>query len=368
MDNVEIKGVPRLGSLHESARMAKQCTFEMLGFEKRLMKESGKSFFSNWSRTAKIPSFVRFLGRKDESIMALPSLDFEGSKYAVIRFGPRPFRVSRAEYVPSGYTVLRDDNTTVNDLELATRIAKVCRIWEEVYIRPYKPPMSVASKTMLEWNISVETQIRDMILQRNREAPDESATSEELTVLHELDREVLEAYDARIELMQLDRKLGDQLFNLFEHPSDANITEFVSITYMVRELTNQEKAILERRYEVWSNYRDLLERKYDVPIKLEVDWDRLAFAAFVDLTKYVIWKHVIPEGILTESAYNVLRDTARARFRQEVLNLLVHAGGIAALRRGLDQRNKLMQALQHYIELWEAGIPTDMIRIPEDTN
>jgi hypothetical protein len=27
-----------------------------------------------------------------------------------------------------------------------------------------------------------------------------------------------------------------------------------------------------------------------------------------------------------------------------------------------------MQTLQHYIELWEAGIPTDMIRIPGDTD
>ncbi len=82
--------------------------------------------------------------------------------------------------------------------------------------------------------------------------------------------------------------------------------------------------------------------------------------------KYLLQQDMIPEGVLTAAAYGVLRNLESSKGLELVLNYLVHAGGIAKLKRELKQNQKILEAIDRYIEIWEKGMPLLMIRIPDE--
>ncbi len=97
----------------------------------------------------------------------------------------------------------------------------------------------------------------------------------------------------------------------------------------------------------------------------DIDIGELSFGALVDRMKYLIRQDVIPEGVLMAVAYVVLKDLARSKGLELVLNYLVHGGGIAKLERDLSQNQEVLEAIDRCIEIWEKGIPLEMIRIPD---
>lgn len=300
--------------------------------------------------------------QEGEHCMALPDIIVEGKKFWAFRYGPPPYKVGRLGTIPTGYTVMTCDNMVLADRDLARRVARLYRIWEEIYIRPYKVPGLPA---VIEWALEFESKFYDIIMERKQTAYEGmEGIKEELEALQELDQEVVDFHEAKVELLGLDRRLGEIIFDLWDCPSDCNISEFIRITYRFRELMEQEKKYLERRLNAWQTYRAVLERKYNVKLTLEFKWGEIGFGAFIDLMKYLLWQHVIPEGVLTAGTYNVLRDTMKAKGLQMILNLLVHFGGIVSLEKHLERNRQMLNAVENYIRVWESGIWSQMIRVP----
>ena len=80
--------------------------------------------------------------------------------------------------------------------------------------------------------------------------------------------------------------------------------------------------------------------------------------------KYLLWGQTIPEGVLSAGVYTVLKDTAKAKGLQMLLNLLVHYGGLVALERDIRGNKEILSAIERYIGIWENEIPNEMIRLP----
>jgi len=136
------------------------------------------------------------------------------------------------------------------------------------------------------------------------------------------------------------------------------------MTYRFKELGERHRKMVEERLQTWTKYQAILERDFHVKIDFEVNWNELGFAALIDLTKYLLWNHYIPEGILVKGSYDALSSTMRAKGLQTILNLLVHYGGLDSLQRQLRANEVANAAMERYLTIWEQFPGQEMVRIP----
>ena len=216
---------------------------------------------------------------------------------------------------------------------------------------------------MIEFSVRMENEIYNQIIERTVRN-DASVSNLETQPLKELDSQVINFHSARLELLALEKQLGEILFDVFEHPSDLVLKEFVRITYRFRELMIEERAMLDERIDTWQRFRAILETEYRVKIELDFDWTHLAAGAFVDLMKYALKKDPIPEGLMTAVSADIMKEVVQAKGSETFLNLIVHYGGIGALKRHMSENEEIMNALDRYAGIWEKQIAEEMLRFP----
>jgi hypothetical protein len=348
--------------MKETIVFTKDVAKEMASYQMALTKESLKFGFNTVRKGMRVRNIIDALREEGESPLASPDIVCHGTKYWVLRYGPSMFKIRPPENHPTGYTVFAEDNRALEDLELSKQVCRLYRIWEEFYVRPYKV---ARSKKLLQWTSSVRERIFEAISKRRFEGYESLDMDEdEKTALKELDDEVYGFHATDAELVQLEEKLLDIRMELFEYPSKDNIETLISITQRFYELIPIQAQYLERRIEAWTKYRHLLEKKYKVKIDFDFNKTELGFAAFMDLMKYALFKHVIPEGIITGLAWESTKAVAKAKIAQASLNLLVHYGGLESLKDQSRSLVPLQRGLEGYLKVWHDDIPIDMIRIP----
>lgn len=362
MDEVIIEKTPKLGSMKETLALIKDATKESTNYQAALMKESAKFFLNDVRKGMKVRKIVEKLIKQGEGLLSSPDIGYRGEKYWVLRYGPNMFRVSPPKNFPTGYTVFTCENKVVQDVDLSLRICRLYRIWEEFYVRPYKV---TRSKKLLLWYSSVRESIFEDVSKRRREGYDSlDMEDDEKNVLKELDDQVYDFHKIDVELTQLEEKLFDIRLKIFEYPSEENIENLILITQRFYEILAVQNQYLEKRTSVWTKYRYLLEKKYKVKVNFNFSASDLGFAAFIDLMKYVLFKHVIPEGILTDIAWETTKSIARAKIAQASLNLLVHYGGLESLKAQSRALASLQKGLESYLNAWNSKIPSEMVRLP----
>ena len=254
------------------------------------------------------------------------------------------------------------ENKIVDDLDLSKRVCRFYRIWEEFYVRPYKV---TRSKKLLSWYSSIREGIFEEVSKRRLEGYEAlDMEDDEKNALKELDDEVYGFHKADVELTQLEEKLFDIRLSIFEYPSEENIENLIRITQRFYELLPVQNQYLERRISAWTKYRYLLEKKYKVKVNFDFSAADLGFAAFVDLMKYVLFGHIIPEGVLTDVAWEATKSIAKAKIAQATMNLFVHFGGLESLKTQAVAFTSMQKGLESYLNTWNAEIPSDMVRLP----
>ena len=353
MVDAVIKETPKLGS-----------TKETLAFIKDVVKESAKFLLNDIKKGMKTRKLTEKLTKQDEGLLCSPYIVYHGEKYWVLRYGPNMLRISPPKNFPTGYTVFTYENKIVQDMDLSPKICRLYRIWEEFYVRPYKV---LRSKKLLSWYSSIRESIFEGVSKRRLEGYESlDMGDDEKKVFKELDDEVYDFHKIDVELAQLEEKLFDIRLSIFEFPSEENIKNLIRITQRFYELLPVQSQYLERRISVWTKYRYLLERKYKVKINFDFSATDLGFAAFVDLMKYVLFKHIVPEGVLAEVAWKTTKSIAKAKIAQVSMNLLVHYGGLESLRSQSLSLVSLQKGLENYLNAWNAEIPLKMVRLPID--
>lgn len=360
-ERIEIKKTPKLGSMKETLNVLKKVTIESLSYQKRLTSGSFR-FLLNTMKARKVSGFVEKCRKKNEGLLVSPDIAIKGQKYWVLRYGPPWYKVPPPRNVPTGYTVFTQKNEVLHDLEKCKKVCKLYRIWEKFYVHPLK---ILRSKTMISWATDLKRRIFDDIAKRRQnDYCGMEGSEEERHSLQELDDEVYLFHDADMELLTLEERLRDLQFDLFDHPSETNINDFIKLVYRFKELMPLENQYLERRLEAWQKYRHLLERKYNVHVNLDFDLTDIGIAAFIDLMKYVLLQRAIPEAVLTKVTFEVLKSVGKAKVSEFLLNLLVHYGGLKSLEAQILNHATLEKALNDYIEIWESEIPCEMFRLP----
>ena len=359
---VRIERTSKLGSMRETIDLMKKVTGESLNYQRALMKESTRFFLNSIRKGMKVAKLVKECRKKGEGLLASPDIAYRGKKYWVLRYGPQPYKVSPLHNFPTGYTVFTHEHNVLRNVEQCSEICKFYRVWEEFYFRPFK---MLRGKTMLLWATTVKKKIFDSISERRLRGYDElEGSDEEKQVLKELDDEVYTFYETDAELMKLEERLFDLQFHIFEHPSDENIADLVQLTHRFQELLPIQEQYVRRRLTAWQKYRHLLERKYEVSVNLDFEMTDIGIAAFIDLMKYVLFKRIIPEAVLSKVAWDVTKSIGEAKIAQLILNLLVHYGGLKSLKAQTLSHANLKKNLDNYIEIWRTEIPLEMIRLP----
>ena len=361
-ERIEIKKTPKLGLTKETKEFVKKSTKEWAGYQKKLVSESARFLLNSMKRGMRVARLVEKCKRQNEGLLTSPDITVRGQKYWVLRYGPPAYKVTPPNNFPTGYTVFTPDNHVLRDLEKCKKICKLYRIWEEIYLRPFKIPRS---KTVIQWVTSMKKKIFDDISKRRQAKYTRlEGSEEERCALEELDEEVYLFHETDMELLALEEKLVDLQFDLFEHPSDANIQDLVQIICRFRELMPLQRQYLDRRLDAWQKYRNLLERKYKVCINFDFNMAELGFAAFIDLMKYVLFDRIIPEAVVAKFTFGILKDVGRAKVSEVILNFLVHYGGTASLNTQIRDHVVLLNALNIYTSIWENEIPSEMVRLP----
>ena len=361
-ERIEIKKTPKLGLTKETRGFIKKAMKESASYQRRLMSESARFFLNTMKKQMKVARLVEECMKEKEGLLASPDITIDGKKYWVLRYGPPPYKVTPPHNFPTGYTVFTTDNNVIHDLEKCKEICKLYRIWEEFYFRPFKIPHG---KTVIRWVANLKERIFDDISKR-RQANNGGleGSEEERRALEELDEEVYMFHNADMELLALEERLGDLQFDLFEHPSEANIHDFIQLIYRLKELMPLEKQYLDRRLDAWQKYKQLLERKYKVRVNVDLNMADLGFAAFIDLMKYVLFHRTIPEAVLAKFTFGILKEVVKAKALEAILNLLVHYGGLKSLETQIRNHMTLLNAVNVYLRIWETEIPSEMIRLP----
>ena len=356
---IDIKSVPKLGSSKEAFQMAQAVAKESAKWQGKLMQGGPRFMF--WSmKKARKAAHLNDYRRHGESIMPLPEILVNGQKFWAVRYGP-PATVGRLQWIPTGYTIMKEDDSIVNDAQLALKTVRLYRLWDEIYLRPYKVPRT---QTVIDWMMQFENKFYSDISERiESDYSSLDGTQEDHEILRELDRQVYDFHNARVEMLLLEKKLREIILDVCDHPSDSNIAEFVGLTYRFKELGREHREMVAKRLQTFTKYRAVLERDFHVKIDFEVDWKELSFAALFDLSKYLLWNHFIPEGVLTKASYDVLSSTIRAKILQRVLNLIVHAGGVDCLQRQLLANQAFLDAIERYLRIWEEP-SAEYVRIP----
>lgn len=361
-ERIEIKKTPKLGSTKETRKFVKEAVKEWATYEKRLVGESARLFFSDMKKQMKVGKLVAKCKKENESLLSSPNITVDGEMYWVIRYGPHPLKVRPPSNFPTGYTVFDTNNNVIQDLGKCKMVCKLYRIWEEFYFRPYKIPRG---KTMARWIANLKERIFDDISKRRQtNYSGMEGSEEERRALEELDEEVFMFHNADMELLALEEKLCDLQFDLYEHPSKTNIHDFMQLSYRLMELMSLQKQYLDRRLNAWEKYQHLLERKYKVHINMEFDMTGLGSAAFIDLMKYLLFQRTIPEAVLTKFTLGILKDVGKAKGLETILNFFVHYGGLKSLETQTRDSLTLLKTLNGYLKIWETEIPSEKIRLP----
>ena len=361
-ERIEIKKTPKLGLTKETREFMKKATKEVVSHQKRLMSESTRFFLNTVKKGMKVARLVEKCRKENEGLLASPDITIDGQKYWVLRYGPPPYKVTPPHNFPTGYTVFTTDNHVIHNLEKCKKVCKLYRIWEEFYFRPFK---ITRGKTTIRWVANLKEKIFDDISKRRQTNYSElEGSEEERRALEELDEEVYVFHDADMELMALEERLVDLQFDLFERPSEGNIHDLIQLIYRLRELMPLQKQYLDRRLDAWQKYKQLLERKYKVCINFDFNIAELGFAAFIDLMKYVLFHRIIPEAVLARFGFGILKDVAKAKALEAILNFLVHYGGLTSLEAQIRSHMTLLKAVDVYVRIWETEIPSEMVRLP----
>lgn len=361
-ERIEIKKTPKLGLTKETKKLMKKAIKESATYRKRLLSESTRFFIGTMKKQMKVSRLVKKCMKENEALLASPDITINSQKYWVLRYGPPSYKVLPPNNFPTGYTVFTADNYVVHNLEKSEKICKLYRIWEEFYFRPFKIPRG---KTMIQWIKNMKEKMFDLISKRRQtNYSGLEGSDEERCALEQLDEEVHSFHDADMELMALEERLVDLQFDLFEHPSEANINDLIQLIYRFGELMPLQKQYLDRRLNTWQNYKQMLERKYKVRISFELNIAELGFAALIDLMKYLLFRRIIPEAVLAKFSFGVLKDITKAKALEAILNFLVHYGGLTSLETQIRSHETLLDALNVYIRIWETEIASEMIRLP----
>lgn len=360
-ERIEIKKTPKLGSLKETLAFVKTVKKEELSYFRRLSGESAHTFL-NTLKTRKYLKLVKDKIKKNEVPLLSPEITYKEQKYLVLRYGPPYYKIYPPKNIPTGFTVFTTDKNIVYDINKCTEICKLYKIWEIFYYQPIKISMS---ETLNNWVLELKNRVYDEILERKKIDYNGFIGSEEEThILRELDDEVYKFHDIDIEILSLINRLGELQFDLFESPSGANINELMQVVYRLKKLMPFEKEYLERRINVWNNYREILERKYKVKVNLDFNMSELGLAAFLDLMKYVLFDRKIPEAIIARVSIEVIKNFSEAKISEAFLNLIVHYGGLTTLEKQMVNHETIFENLNVYCASWETEIPSEMIRIP----
>lgn len=361
MVEIKIEKTQKLGTMKETLGFMKDIAKESTSSDAALVKESTRFFLNNMKKQMQVLKTMKDMLKKGEGSLASPDIICQGKKYWVLRYGPQTLH--RIQNVPTGFTVFTDQNEIVNDLELSKKICRLYRIWEEFYIRPYKV---VRGRKLLLWYSSLMNSIFEEISKRRLEGYEAlGMEDDEKSALKELDDEVYNFHKTDLELTQLEEKLLDIRSSIFEYPSEENIENLIMITKRFNELLLIQNQYLERRISAWTKYRNILEKKYKVKVNFDFNIADLSFAAFVDLMKYVLTGHIIPEGVLTDVAWETTKSVANARIAQAAMNLMVHLGGLESLKNQTNALVSMQKGLENYLNLWANEIPSDMVRLPD---
>lgn len=362
MVEIKIEKTPKLGSMKETLGFMKDVAKELTKYQAALGKESIKFFFKSTKKGMQVNKIVKKVIKKGEGLLSSPDIVYHGEKYWVLRYGPQMFKVIPPKNLPTGYTVFTDKNKIVDDLNLSKRICKLYKIWEEFYIRPYK---IVRSKKLLEWISSIREKIFEEISKRRLKAYEAlDMEVDEKKALKELDDQVYDFHKTDVELTQLEEKLLDIRLSIFEYPSEENIENLIRITRRFNELFPDQNKYLERRISTWTKYRYLLEKKYKIKVNFDVNTTDLGFAAFVDLMKFVLFGHIIPEGVLIDFTWEATKSVAKAKITQAIMNLLIHFGGLESLKTQAIALASMEKGLKNYLNIWNTEISSDMVRVP----
>lgn len=361
LNEIVIERTPKLGSMKETLFFTKDVAKELASYQIALTKESMKFGLNTIRKGMSVRNLLKMLMKQDEAPLASPDIIYQGKRYWVLRYGPQMSKVAPPKNLPTGYTVFTHENHVLEDLDVSKRICKLYRVWEEFYVRPYKV---TRSKKLLIWSSSVKERIFEEISKRRLEGYDAlDMEDDEKEALKELDNEVYDFHKTDVELAQLEEKLLDIRMGLFQYPSEDKVENLISITQRFYELLPVQNRYLERRITAWSKYRYLLEKKYKVKINFDFNAADFGFAAFVDLMKYALFKHVVPEGILTDIAWESTKAVVKAKIAQASLNLLVHYGGLESLKAQTISLVSLQKGLENYLKVWKEDIPSSMIRM-----
>ena len=347
--------------MRETLNLLGKVTKESLSYQKKLTT-GGLRFLRHTMKAIKVSRIVGECMRADEGLLASPDIAFEGQKYWVLRYGPPFHRVPPPRNVATGYTLFSRENKAIHSLEKCRKVCRLYRIWEKFYIHPLK---ILRSRSLISWTADLKEKIFENIAKRRQNNYDEmEGSEEERQLLQELDEEVYLFHNVDMELLALEQKLMDLQFDLFDHPSETNVNDFISLVYRFKDIMPLERQYLDRRLNAWHKYRHLLERKYKVHVNLDFDLTDSSIAAFIDLLKYVLFQHVIPEAVLTEVTLEVFKSVGKAKISEFLLNLIVHYGGLKSLEAQNNHHVALENALNDYIGIWESEIPFEMIRLP----
>lgn len=358
---IKIEKTPKLGSMKETIDLVRKIAKESLDYRAVLAKESARFFLNSTKKAMKVTRLVEGYLKKDEAVLASPDISFRGKTYWVLRFGPQLYKLGPSRNFPTGYLVFTDENKVLQNSEQCRALCRLYRIWEEFDLRPLKV---THGKTILAWSATLKKAIFESVSERRLKGYDElEGSDEEKQALKELDDEVFTFYETEVELVKLEERLIDLRPSIFEHPSDKNIDDLMQLIYRFKKLLPIQEDYLRRRLTAWQKYRHLLERKFKIGVNLDFKMIDIGLAAFMDLMKYVLFRHTIPEAVLTEVAWEATKSVAEAKIAQSMMNLLVHYGGLASLNAQVLAHENLKRNLDSYTQIWSAEIPPEMIRL-----
>jgi len=358
---IKIERTPKLGSMKETIDLVRKIAKESLDYRAVLAKESVRFFMNSTKKAMKITRLVEGCMKKDEGVLASPDISFKGKTYWVLRFGPQLYKVGPSHNFPTGYIVFTNENKVLQNSEQCRDLCRLYRIWEEFDLRPFKVTYG---KTILAWSATLKKAIFENISERRLKGYDKlEGSDEEKQALKELDDEVLTFHETEAELAKLEERMIDLRPDIFEYPSDKNIEDLVQLIYRFKKLLPIQEEYLHRRLTAWQKYRHLLERKFKVGVNLDFKMTDMGVAAFMDLMKYVLFKHTIPEAVLTKVAWEATKSVAEAKIAQSMMNLLVHHGGLESLNAQVLAHENLKKNLDNFTQIWSTEIPPEMIRL-----
>ena len=302
--------------------------------------------------------------RSGETSIVSPEIKFSDKNYRVIIFTNNILSLIKSKSLPTGLLIVNENGLEPYAEELYVKILKIYSVWFYNYYHPtFKKNVYVQSKlfklikvirTDLTSNITKREQIG---YDKQRELYGERYSQ----ILEKLDNQVIrhqEILDSKTDLIS---QMIDLEIKGFEDLSYELFEKRFSLINQIRILSIKENTIWIERYNIWSDYINILDKiknKKSKKIKKHNPFIEVIFQDIIGLfLKWIPFQGL--SYLLLKMGANKLKQKSKEWYLHEFLQ---HKLGLNAIQKNITENIKSMEKLNQYNEVI-SQVNLELIRI-----